>query len=355
MWRAQDKRLLSLAGLTLTSAVVIFVIGTTPSTRVRKTRDGWTCLGNGIQYEVRAVQPRPVVSGRNLIFVERFKKRVRLIERFKKRKMGVASKVTARNLHTGKLVFSTNVMYQGMPVQIYGIWDWEGSVVVHGFIQKTQRAPMSFGIQYVITVLNHNGGVGIQFAIPFALKTKTVDRKHGMVFTCQDRSRKDRDNPLVPDIVVGYSLRLGKEVLRKELEPFISDMIADGDGHIYLLKTSRRNVQGKKPAFSIEKYLIAPWKKLWSTDIAPKVGDPAHLKLEDKRIWYSVYHRDWGEMPDEYTKWIGGPLDTKTGAEIETTETCDPSRITAMVDGIHYVITKEDMAIHVRRVDATEN
>jgi hypothetical protein len=322
--------------------------------RVSKTKDGWVCSGP-IQYNLMHPRNRPIVSDKCLIILEKYERRY-YIKGFKIDECPMCFLhdvyyVTALSLSNGHTVYRTKIGINGRPLQVRGIWPWRENVIVWGYYQEEAGL---FNHISSITILNARGKILKQFPITIPVKPMAADEKNNLLLCKQRVDEKDFEQFLDPQILHVLELPSGTEKLQVKISPF-TDLAADQDGNVYIHFLNQRNdawmdYAEKRASFlsaCIEKYSVVPWQKIWSVNVTPQKGYSELLKYEKNMLWYTVYDRDGGPLVEDRRKWIGGPLNCKTGEALESQRKCDPYRIEAEVDGKHFLITRIDDKVQV--------
>ena len=319
-------------------------LGYISNIRVSKTKDGWVCSGP-IQYNLMYPRSRPIVSNKNLVLLEKYRKRS--LRQF----LHHSYYITALALTDGHTVYRTKISINGRPLQVLGIWPWQENVVVWGYYQEE---PGLFNHICSITILNNRGKILKQFPLTLPLRPMAVDEKNSVLLCQQKVDEKDFEQHLDPQILRMVELPSGTEKFQVKISLF-TDLATDQDGNVYINFLNQRNdawidyVEKRAPYLSacIEKYSVVPWQKIWSVKVTPEKGYSQLLKCEKNTLWYAVYDEDSAPLVEDKRKWIGGPLNCKTGEAVESQRKCDPYRIEAEVDGKHFLVTRIDDKVHV--------
>jgi hypothetical protein len=319
-------------------------LGYISNMKVSKTKDGWVCSGP-IQYNLMYPSIRPIVSNKNLVLLEKYHKRS--LRQF----LHHSYYITALALTDGHTVYRTKITINGHPLQVVGIWPWQENVVVLGYYQEE---PGLFNKIGSITVLNNRGKILKQFPLILPLNPMAVDEKNSVLLCRQEVDEKDFKQFLDLPILWVLELPSLTEKFQVKISPF-SDLATDQEGNVYINFLNQRNdawmdYAEKRASFlgtCIEKYSVVPWQKIWSVKVTPAKGYSELLKYEKNMLWYTVLDRDGGPLVEDRRKWIGGPLNCKTGEAVESQRKCDPYRIETEVDGKYYIVTRVDDKVHV--------
>ena len=319
-------------------------LGYISNMKVSKTKDGWVCSGP-IQYNLMYPRSRPIVSNKNLVLLEKYHKRS--LMQFLRH----TYYITALAMPDGHTVYRTKISINGHPLQVVGIWPWQENVIVWGYYQEE---PGLFNHIPSITILNARGKILKQFPLTLPLKPMAVDEKNNLLLCQQEVDEKDFKQHLDPQILRVLELPSGTEKFQVKISPF-TDLATDQDGNVYINFLNQRNdawmdYAEKRASFlsaCIEKYSVEPWQKIWSVNVTPEKGYSQLLKYEKNMLWYTVYDEDGGPLVEDRRKWIGGPLNCKTGEAVESQRKCEPYRIKAEFDGKHFLFTRIDDKVHV--------
>lgn len=310
----------------------LYWVGHISHIRVSKTKDGWVCSGP-IQYRLGYPKFRPILSGKKVVLVERYKREYKR-EGFKIAEVKMnflldSYYITALSVYNGDVVYRRRMSIKGHPLQVLGIWPWRENVVVWGYYQEEPGLDNRISS---FTILDTRGKIRKRFRLD--LKPTAVDEKNNLLI-CGTRM---------------LELPSGKEKFQVKLKLLI-DTVTDKNGNVYIFRRTDQPSRDDKSSYDgyIEKYSVVPWKQLWSVKVTGHKGTPKMVKYEEGLLWYAFYdwHRPGWDSEDQLS-WH--PLDPETGAKIETERQCEPYRIETELNGKQYVVTRLDDELYIKTV-----
>ena len=302
--------------------------------RIRSTKEGWLCTGP-FQYGLDYPCTRPILSGKKIVVVEKYKRQFyregfKILES-KKYFLRDTYYITALALSNGDMIYRIKINIKSNPLQILGVWAWGENMVVWGYYQEE---PGLNNRIFSVSILNSYGNILKRF--PLDVKPTAVDEKNNLLI-CGSRL---------------LELPSGKEKFQTQTKLLV-DIVSDKNGNVYILRRLSGISEGDKNIIYdalVEKYSCIPWEKLWSVKIPGTAeGYPIMLRYEKGLLWYAFYDERGGTYPEDRRKWAS-PLDSETGARIETERRCDPYQIEAEVDGKLYIVKLIKNKLHVKTV-----
>jgi hypothetical protein len=250
--------------------------------------------------------------------------------------------LTAYSLAHGQRVFATEIRNEGQPVQVDGTYRWRDHVLVLG---RHQQVPGIDRAKASITVIGAEGEVESRFPVAFPCETLAVDGTHDLLLCLQHLHEKDPHELLDPQVIRMLQLPSGNEIGRQEV-PILEHMTTDSAGGLYVLRRpGYLKDASHKPGLTnglIEKYSLKPWTKIWSVEVAPERGYVQLIALDQGALSYAIFDTAIGGLLDDQLRWVGGPMDPRTGKPLADRRRYDPYSIDTVVRGKRYQITRTD-------------
>ncbi|MHC4214047.1 MAG: hypothetical protein ACYSWP_11805 [Planctomycetota bacterium] len=308
---------------------------------VSGVRGGWIWPDN-IEWGSENVRTSPVVIGDKVVAVERQEKKLYFdglkLSRVRYNFLRDRYYISARGLKDGDQIYRTKMRIKNEPFQVCSLWGWGSKVVVWGYYQKEAGYVKR---NNVLLILDEEGKVFKK--TDFEIEPLALDEYNGLLICGREV----------------YQLPSCAHVSSLDIEPFTS-MVCDGSGNLYVNHVDKDSVawgdyilrKSSGLSSTIRKYSVVPFKQLWSREVFVadygESGYPNWLRYDDGFLWYCA-RDEYGRCRNGLKGKWRGPVDAITGELSMIEQTCDSFRLYTKVEGVGYVVARENERLCVRR------